>query len=93
MGQRGGLVSNNLLEPEARRLMLLTKSNAALGLLFDRHILVHDKTEVIFGSDFPWTRRTCKCASTSNASSCTWRRAALWSWCAASRSTSRFTTS
>lgn len=33
--------------------MLLTKNNAALGLLFDHGLLSIDKTEVIFGSDFP----------------------------------------
>ena len=33
--------------------MLLTKNNAALGLMFDYNILAHEKTEVIFGSDFP----------------------------------------
>ena len=47
------LVKSNLSEPEARHLMLLTKSNAALGLVFDREILKHERTEIIFGSDFP----------------------------------------
>jgi len=47
------LVHQNLSQPEARHLMLLTKNNAALGLLFDRKILDHEKTEIIFGSDFP----------------------------------------
>jgi hypothetical protein len=47
------LVRSNLREPSARHLMLLTKSNAALGLLFDRDTLSHEKTEIIFGSDFP----------------------------------------
>jgi hypothetical protein len=32
--------------------MLLTKNNAALGLLFDQGTLCMNKTEVIFGSDF-----------------------------------------
>lgn len=47
------LVRSNLVQPEARHLMLLTKANAALGLLFDRSTLSHEKTEIIFGSDFP----------------------------------------
>ena len=34
-------------------MMLLTKNNAALRLLFDKELLSHTKTEVIFGSDFP----------------------------------------
>ena len=46
------LIADNLREPEARHLMLLTKSNAALSLLFDRRILKKDRTEIIFGSDF-----------------------------------------
>jgi E3 ubiquitin-protein ligase RNF213 len=47
------LISRNLEEPSARHLMLLTKSNAALGILFDHNTLTHSKTEIIFGSDFP----------------------------------------
>jgi hypothetical protein len=47
------LIKSNLSEPEARHLMLLTKNNAALSLLLDRSILVQDRTEIIFGSDFP----------------------------------------
>jgi hypothetical protein len=47
------LIKSNLTEPEARHLMLLTKNNAALSLLLDRSILMQDKTEIIFGSDFP----------------------------------------
>lgn len=47
------LIAHNLKEPSARHLMLLTKSNAALGILFDHETLKHSKTEVIFGSDFP----------------------------------------
>lgn len=47
------LIKSNLKEPEARHLMLLTKNNAALSLLLDRSILMKDKTEIIFGSDFP----------------------------------------
>jgi hypothetical protein len=47
------LVVQNLSEPDARHLMLLTKNNAALSLLLDREILKQDKTEIIFGSDFP----------------------------------------
>lgn len=38
---------------QARHLMLLTKNNAALTLLFDLKLLDHGKTEVLFGSDFP----------------------------------------
>ena len=48
-----GLVRSNLGEPSARHLMVLTRSNAALGLLFDRGTLAHGSTEIIFGSDFP----------------------------------------
>ena len=33
--------------------MLLTKNNAALGLLFDCGILSHKNARVLFGSDFP----------------------------------------
>ena len=48
------LVRANLLEPiAARHLMLLTRNNAALSLLFDRQVLLQNETEVIFGSDFP----------------------------------------
>jgi hypothetical protein len=47
------LVRANLREPSARHLMLLTKNNGALPLVFDRATLRHDTTEVIFGSDFP----------------------------------------
>lgn len=47
------LIEANLAEPSARHLMLLTKSNAALGIIFDRGTLTHDRTEIIFGSDFP----------------------------------------
>jgi len=47
------LVLQNIQEPDARHLMLLTKNNAALSLLFDREILRQEKTEIIFGSDFP----------------------------------------
>jgi len=47
------LVRQNLVAKEARHLMLLTKNNAALGLMFDNTILSIDKTDVIFGSDFP----------------------------------------
>ncbi|CAM9898080.1 unnamed protein product, partial [Sphacelaria rigidula] len=38
---------------QARHLMLLTRNNAALTLLFDLKLLDHGKTEVLFGSDFP----------------------------------------
>jgi hypothetical protein len=47
------LVVENICQSDARHLMLLTKNNAALSLLFDRGILQQDRTEVIFGSDFP----------------------------------------
>ena len=41
---------------QARHLMLLTKGNAALSLLFDMKLLDHADTEVLFGSDFPGDR-------------------------------------
>jgi hypothetical protein len=47
------LVSENVKSPEARHLMVLTKNNAALGLLFDYDILHYERTDIIFGSDFP----------------------------------------
>jgi MoxR-like ATPase len=47
------LVTQNIAEPEARHLMLLTRNNAALGLLFDHSVLAHDRSTVVFGSDFP----------------------------------------
>merc|ERR1712025_1201736 len=47
------LVKQNFGSRDARHLMLLTKNNAALGLLFDHKLLQHESTEVIFGSDFP----------------------------------------
>lgn len=37
-------------------MMLLTKNNAALSLLFDLKLLNHANTEVLFGSDFPGDR-------------------------------------
>ena len=37
----------------ARHLMLLTRNNAALSVVFDVGILAHRNTEVLFGSDFP----------------------------------------
>jgi hypothetical protein len=33
--------------------MILTKNNSALNLLLDRDLINQDKTEIIFGSDFP----------------------------------------
>lgn len=36
--------------------MLLTKSNAALSLLFNLKLLDHRDTVVLFGSDFPGDR-------------------------------------
>lgn len=47
------LVQQNLEEPDARHLMLLTKNNAALRLLFESGLLDHGKAEVMFGSTFP----------------------------------------
>uniref|UniRef100_A0A7S0DVA6 Uncharacterized protein n=1 Tax=Amorphochlora amoebiformis TaxID=1561963 RepID=A0A7S0DVA6_9EUKA len=47
------LIRQNISSREARHLMLLTKNNAALPLLFDYSLRKQDNTEVIFGSDFP----------------------------------------
>eukprot|EP00928_Gymnodinium_smaydae_P026162 TRINITY_DN20620_c1_g3_i2.p1 TRINITY_DN20620_c1_g3~~TRINITY_DN20620_c1_g3_i2.p1 ORF type:complete len:2734 (+),score=683.56 TRINITY_DN20620_c1_g3_i2:907-8202(+) len=47
------LIRQNLSEPDARHLMLLTKNNAALRLLFESGLLDHAKAEVMFGSTFP----------------------------------------
>ena len=47
------LVKQNIIEQDARHLMLLTKNNVALGMLFDYRILSHESATVIFGSDFP----------------------------------------
>eukprot|EP00439_Symbiodinium_sp_Y106_P033514 s1540_g4.t1 len=47
------LIRQNLEEPDARHLMLLTKNNAALRLLFEGGLLNHSKAEVMFGSTFP----------------------------------------
>ena len=47
------LVKENIVEPDARHLMLLTKNNVALSMLFDYNILTHNNSTVIFGSDFP----------------------------------------
>eukprot|EP00397_Hematodinium_sp_SG-2012_P000023 GEMP01000023.1.p1 GENE.GEMP01000023.1~~GEMP01000023.1.p1 ORF type:complete len:4845 (-),score=1374.35 GEMP01000023.1:551-15064(-) len=47
------LIAENLREPDARHLMLLTHHNAALRLLYDEQILSHAHSEVIFGSTFP----------------------------------------
>merc|ERR550532_2049653 len=47
------LIQQNLGEPDARHLMLLTKNNAALRLLFESGLLDHNKAEVLFGSTFP----------------------------------------
>ena len=47
------LIRQNLVELEARHLMLLTRKNAALTLLFDEQLLEHANTELIFGSGFP----------------------------------------
>jgi energy-coupling factor transporter ATP-binding protein EcfA2 len=47
------LIAQNLKSVESRHLMLLTRNNAAVSLLFDNEILNHAASEVIFGSDFP----------------------------------------
>jgi len=47
------LVVENLKSQQARHLMILTKNNVALSLLYDYHLLGHENSEVIFGSDFP----------------------------------------
>ncbi|CAE8651944.1 unnamed protein product [Polarella glacialis] len=47
------LIQQNLEEPDARHLMLLTKNNAALRLLFESNLLDHGKAQVMFGSTFP----------------------------------------
>ena len=48
------LIKQNLEETDARHLMLLTKNNSALRLLYDADIVSHDReTEVMFGSSFP----------------------------------------
>jgi len=47
------LIMQNLVELDARHLMLLTKNNAALRLLFESNLLDHGKAEVMFGSTFP----------------------------------------
>jgi hypothetical protein len=47
------LIRSNLLDLNARHLMLLTQNNAALNMLFDFELLSMGKTDVIFGSDFP----------------------------------------
>lgn len=47
------LIKQNIASIQSRHLMVLTKNNAALSALFDLRILSHDRTEVIFGSDFP----------------------------------------
>jgi hypothetical protein len=47
------LIRQNVYDQDARHLMLLTKNNAALPILFDQNILSHEKTDIIIGSDFP----------------------------------------
>jgi hypothetical protein len=47
------LIVENLKSLQARHLMILTKNNVALSLLYDYHLVDHDNSEVIFGSDFP----------------------------------------
>jgi hypothetical protein len=46
------LIDQNLKEPDARHLMLLTKNNAALRLLFESNLLDHSTAKVMFGSTF-----------------------------------------
>ena len=47
------LISQNLEEPNARHLMLLTVNNAALRLLFESGIVDHRRAEVLFGGTYP----------------------------------------
>eukprot|EP00397_Hematodinium_sp_SG-2012_P000011 GEMP01000011.1.p1 GENE.GEMP01000011.1~~GEMP01000011.1.p1 ORF type:complete len:5020 (+),score=1237.73 GEMP01000011.1:156-15215(+) len=46
------LIRQNLAEPDARHLMLLTQNNSALRLLFDLNIATWEHSEVLFGSSF-----------------------------------------
>ncbi|CAK0799979.1 unnamed protein product [Prorocentrum cordatum] len=46
------LIQQNLKEPDARHLMLLTKNNAALRLLFESNLIDHSTAKVMFGSTF-----------------------------------------
>ena len=48
-----GLIKQILAEPDARHLMLLTKDNAALRLLFESNLVDHGRADVMFGSTFP----------------------------------------
>eukprot|EP00931_Biecheleriopsis_adriatica_P017997 TRINITY_DN1271_c1_g1_i1.p1 TRINITY_DN1271_c1_g1~~TRINITY_DN1271_c1_g1_i1.p1 ORF type:complete len:4782 (+),score=1057.93 TRINITY_DN1271_c1_g1_i1:65-14410(+) len=47
------LIQQNLEESDARHLMLLTKNNAALRLLYESGLVDHSGAEVLFGSVFP----------------------------------------
>ncbi|CAD7957434.1 unnamed protein product [Amoebophrya sp. A120] len=48
------LIQQNLEESDARHLMLLTKNNSALRLLFDSGVISYEQeTEILFGSSFP----------------------------------------
>jgi len=47
------LISQNIHEPDARNLMLLTRNNAALRLLFEARLVSHQHAEVMFGGTFP----------------------------------------
>ncbi len=47
------LIRSNLVDLNARHLMLLTQNNVALNMLFDFDLLNMGKTDVIVGSDFP----------------------------------------
>lgn len=50
---REELIKQNLSEPDARHLMLLTRNNSALRLLFETGLLGHQNAEVMFGGTFP----------------------------------------
>jgi energy-coupling factor transporter ATP-binding protein EcfA2 len=47
------LIEQSLADPVSRHLMLLSHGNAALDVLFDRGIVSHANTEVMWGSNFP----------------------------------------
>jgi hypothetical protein len=52
MPQVKDLIADNLREPQARHLMLLTKNTAALPLLFGSGLLDEGSTTVLIGSVF-----------------------------------------
>jgi hypothetical protein len=47
------LIKQNVVDQDARHLMLLTKNSSALPILFDQQILSHETCDIIIGSDFP----------------------------------------